>query len=208
MWDSGLELFFRGVCSEKSQCFALDCFWLFSTTPVSINKTLRAGTDRILCFCGVEDSRITAWRNILTTRNANCDVGFFKIGSVSLQNFFLLTYAKLAHFLRSSDFTGIQKYLIFLHGNKLEWAVKYAEISCWFVDSTWPTSFPGSTPLSRWRPREDPGTHRYDTHVDWSEDMDILTLVVIGRNCFPCKMTDLCVCICYFLCNRNEIIAG
>ena len=43
------------------------------------------------------------------------------------------------------------------------------------------TSFPGSTPLSRWRPREDPGTHRYDTHVDWSEDMDILTLVVIGR---------------------------
>ena len=63
------------------------------------------------------------------------------------------------------------------------------------------TSFPGSTPLSRWRLREDPGTHRYDTHVDWSEDLDILTLVVIGRNCLSCKMTDLCSCTCYFLCN-------
>ena len=74
--------------------------------------------------------------------------------------------------------------------------------------SQFSTSFPGSTPLSRWRPREDPGTHRYDIHVDWSEDMDILTLVVIGRNCLPYKMTDLCGCVCHFLCNRNEIIAG
>ena len=70
------------------------------------------------------------------------------------------------------------------------------------------TLFPESTPLSIWRLREDPGTHRYDTHVDWSEGIDILTLIVIGRNCLPCKMTDLCSCICYFLCNRNEIIAG
>ena len=35
-----------------------------------------------------------------------------------------------------------------------------------------PTSFPGSTPLSRWRPREDPGTHRYTPseilQVSWS----------------------------------------
>ena len=69
-------------------------------------------------------------------------------------------------------------------------------------------SFPGSTLLSKWRLREDAGTHRYDTHVDWSVDMDILTLVVIGRNCLPCKMTDSCGCICHFLCNRNEIIAG
>ena len=39
------------------------------------------------------------------------------------------------------------------------------------------TSFPGSTPLSRWRGGEGPGTHRYDTHVhaDWSEDIDILS---------------------------------
>ena len=29
--------------------------------------------------------------------------------------------------------------------------------------------------------------------------MDILTLVVIGRNCRPCKMTDLCGCICYWI---------
>ena len=63
------------------------------------------------------------------------------------------------------------------------------------------TSFPGSTPLSRWRGGEDPGTHRYDTHADWSEDIDILTLIVIGRNCLPCKMADLCSYICYFLCN-------
>ena len=69
-----------------------------------------------------------------------------------------------------------------------------------------PTSFPGSTPLSRWRLREGPGTHRYDTHADWSEDIDILTLVVIGWNCLPCKMTILCSCICFFLCNWNEII--
>ena len=54
------------------------------------------------------------------------------------------------------------------------------------------TSFPGSTLLSRWRGGEDPGTHRYDTHADWSEDIDILTLVVIGRNCLSCKMADLC----------------
>ena len=66
------------------------------------------------------------------------------------------------------------------------------------------TSFPGSTPLSRWRPREDPGTHRYDTHVDWSEDTDILTLVVIGQNCLPCEMTYLCSCICHFLCNLKR----
>ena len=35
-----------------------------------------------------------------------------------------------------------------------------------------PTSFPGSTPLSRWRLREDPGTHRYTPreilHKSWS----------------------------------------
>ena len=34
------------------------------------------------------------------------------------------------------------------------------------------TSFPGSTPLSRWRLREDPGTHRYTPreilHKSWS----------------------------------------
>ena len=65
------------------------------------------------------------------------------------------------------------------------------------------TSFPGSTPLLRWRLREDPGTHRYDTHVDWCEDIDILTLVLIGRNCLPCKMTDLCSCICYLQLKRN-----
>ena len=29
--------------------------------------------------------------------------------------------------------------------------------------------------------------------------MDILTLVVIGRNCLPCKMTDLSGCICYWI---------
>ena len=66
------------------------------------------------------------------------------------------------------------------------------------------TSFPGSTPLSRWRRREDPGTHRYDTHVDWSEDIDILRLVVIGQNCLPCEMTYLCSCICHFLCNLER----
>ena len=30
-----------------------------------------------------------------------------------------------------------------------------------------------------------PRTHRYDTHVDWSEDIDILTLVVIGPKLSP-----------------------
>ena len=67
-----------------------------------------------------------------------------------------------------------------------------------------PTSFLGSTPISRWRLREDAGTHRYDTHVDWSEDIDILTLVVIGQNCLPCEMTYLCSCICHFLCNLKR----
>ena len=62
------------------------------------------------------------------------------------------------------------------------------------------TSFPGSTPLSRWRGGEDPGTHRYDTPADWSEDIDILKSFVIGRNCLPCKMADLCSYI-YFLYN-------
>ena len=36
---------------------------------------------------------------------------------------------------------------------------------------------------------EDPGTHRYNTHADWSEDIAVLTLFVIGQNCLPCKMT-------------------
>ena len=72
-----------------------------------------------------------------------------------------------------------------------------------FVSFLQPRS-PGSTPLSRWRLREDPGTHRYDTHVDWSEDIDILTLVVIGQNCLPCEMTYLCSCICHFLCNLKR----
>ena len=57
-----------------------------------------------------------------------------------------------------------------------------------------PTSFPGSTPLSRWRGGEDPGRHRYDTHADWSEDIDILTLVVIGRNCLPYFAGGITVC--------------
>ena len=35
---------------------------------------------------------------------------------------------------------------------------------------------------------EDPGTHRYNTHADWSEDIAVLTLFVIGQNCLPCKM--------------------
>ena len=48
---------------------------------------------------------------------------------------------------------------------------------------------------------EDPGTHRYNTHADWSEDIAILTLFVIGQNCLPCKMADLCSYICCFLCN-------
>ena len=48
---------------------------------------------------------------------------------------------------------------------------------------------------------EDPGTHRYNTHADWSEDIAILTLVVIGLSCLRCKMADLRSYICYFLCN-------
>ena len=48
---------------------------------------------------------------------------------------------------------------------------------------------------------EDPGTHRYNTHADWSKDIAVLTLFVIGQNCLPCKMADLCSYICCFLCN-------
>ena len=48
---------------------------------------------------------------------------------------------------------------------------------------------------------EDPALYRYNTHADWCEDIDILTLFVIDRNCVPCKMADLCSYICYFLCN-------
>ena len=89
-------------CSEKSRCFALDGF-SFSITPLSIIKTLRARTGRILRFCRVKDSRIAAWRNIFTTRNANCDIGFKQIlGSISLLNFW---FARL----RSPDFTGKQQ---------------------------------------------------------------------------------------------------
>ena len=55
---------------------------------------------------------------------------------------------------------------------------------------------------------EVPSLYRYNTHADWSEDIDILTLVVIGRNRLPRKMADLCSYICYFLCYSNEIIAG
>ena len=48
---------------------------------------------------------------------------------------------------------------------------------------------------------EDSGLYRYNTHADWFEGVDILTLVVIGRNCPPRKNGDLCSYICYFLCN-------
>ena len=51
---------------------------------------------------------------------------------------------------------------------------------------------------------EDPVFYRYNIHADWSEDIDILTIVVIGRNCLPCKMADLCSYICYFLYNNNN----
>ena len=61
MWDSGLEFFFRGVCSDTAQCYALHVFSLCSSTPLSIIKTLRA-TGRILRFCRVKDSRKAAVR--------------------------------------------------------------------------------------------------------------------------------------------------
>ena len=38
-----------------------------------------------------------------------------------------------------------------------------------------PTSFPGSTPLSRWRPREDPGTHRCTPREILQESWSILS---------------------------------
>ena len=57
---------------------------------------------------------------------------------------------------------------------------------------------------------EDPGLYRYNTHADWSDDIDILTIVVIGLNCLPCKMAELCIFFFfgYFFCNWNEIIAS
>ena len=45
---------------------------------------------------------------------------------------------------------------------------------------------------------EDSSLYRYNTNAEWSEDIDFLTLVVIGRNCLPCKIADFAI----------EIIAG
>ena len=52
--------------------------------------------------------------------------------------------------------------------------------------------------------RRRPGTHRYDTHADWSEDIDILTLVVIGRNCLPCKMAGVCHAVIFVISSAIE----
>ena len=55
---------------------------------------------------------------------------------------------------------------------------------------------------------EDPSLYWYNTHADWQEDMDILTLVMIGQNRLPCEMAGLWSCILIFFCNWNEVIAS
>ena len=45
---------------------------------------------------------------------------------------------------------------------------------------------------------KDSGLNRYNTHADWFEDIDILSLVVIDRNCPPCKMATCSVIFVIF----------
>ena len=61
MRDSGFEFFFRGVSSEKSQCFALDGFRLISKTPLLIIIGRRLERALVVYFA-FEGSKIVGWQ--------------------------------------------------------------------------------------------------------------------------------------------------
>ena len=87
---------------------------LFSTTLLSIVKTLRAQTGHILCFCRVKDSQIAAWGiflrpEMLIAMSVSSKCNEQILGSIySLLNFLSARSRKTPHFLRSSHFTGKQ----------------------------------------------------------------------------------------------------
>ena len=60
-FDSGFQFFFRGVSSEKSQCFALDGFWLISKTPLLIIIGRRLERALVVYFA-FEGLKIVGWQ--------------------------------------------------------------------------------------------------------------------------------------------------
>ena len=108
MWDSGLEFFFRGVCSDTAQCYALHVFSLCSSTPLSIIKTLRA-TGRTLRFCRLKDSRIAAVRlrpEMLISMSVSLKCNEHILGSISLLHFFVCSLTQNFPLLTISGLHG------------------------------------------------------------------------------------------------------